>query len=136
MFTLSFDRTHKVLLARFTGIFTSEDMASLDAALIHFFSHEDQAHRKQVRGLYDLSAVEAVAVPASKVAERARQPPIVPGLRVVVAPCNAAGDFGDVYRRHQRIAADTEPMVVPTLEDAYALLGLADPRFEPLENAR
>jgi hypothetical protein len=134
MFTLSFDRASEVLLVRFTGVFTIEDFANLDPALAHFLSNQGQPHGDRVRGLYDLSAVEAMAVPQSKVAERASQPPIVRRLRVVVAPRNAGEDFGHTYRLHQRLAADSEPVIVPTLEAAYELLGLSDPTFESVEH--
>lgn len=87
-----------------------------------------------MRGLFDLSLVEAVAIPASKFAERAGQSPILRGLRVVVAPRNAGGDLGQTYRKQQRIAAGSEPVVVATLHDAYALLGLGEPRFEPVDD--
>src|SRR5260370_10383829 len=134
MFTLSFDRASEVLLARFTGVFTIEDFVSLDTALAHFLGKQGHPRGDRVRGLYDLGAVEAVAVPQSKVAERASQPPIVRRLRVVVAPRNAGDDFGHTYRRHQRLAADSEPVIVPTLQAAYALLGLTNPDFEPVEH--
>jgi hypothetical protein len=135
MFTLLFDCTSEVLFARFTGVFTTDDFDKLDTALIHFLSGEGQPFATRVRGLYDLSAVEAIAVPQSRAAEQASRPPIVRGLRVVVTPLKAGENFGHTYRRHQRMAADSEPMIVATLAQAYALLGLDDPRFEPVEQS-
>src|SRR5258708_34525818 len=136
MLTLLFDRASEVLSARFTGIFTTDDFGRLDAALIHFLSGEDQPFADRVRGIYDLSAVEAIAVPQSRAAEQASRPPIVRGLRVVVAPRDAGDDFGHTFRRHQRMAVDSEPMIVATLAQAYALLGLENPNFEPVEQSR
>jgi hypothetical protein len=135
MFTLFFDRASEVLLARFTGIFTTEDFVNYDAALLHFLSNDGQPFADRVRGLCDYSAIEAIAVPQSRIAEQASRPPIVKRLRVVVAPRSAGDGFGDSYRRHQRIAADSEPVVVATLAEAYALLGLENPHFEPVEQS-
>src|SRR5437764_12711764 len=94
MLSLLFDRASEVLFARFTGVFTTDDFGRLDAALIHFLGGEGQAFADRVRGIYDLSAVEVIAVPQSRAAEQARRPPIVRGLRVVVAPRNAVDDLG------------------------------------------
>jgi hypothetical protein len=133
MFTLLFDRASEVLLARFSGVFTTEDFHELDDALIHFLSGEGQAFADRVRAIFDLSDVEAIAVPESRAAEQASRPPIVHGVRVVVAPRNAGDEFGQTYRRHQRLAVDSEPVIVATLAAAYALLGLENPRFEAVE---
>jgi hypothetical protein len=38
MFDLTFDRNHNVLLARFAGVFSSEDVESLDRTLTAFIS--------------------------------------------------------------------------------------------------
>jgi hypothetical protein len=38
MFDLTFDRNHNVLLARFAGVFSSEDIESLDRTLTAFIS--------------------------------------------------------------------------------------------------
>jgi hypothetical protein len=135
MFTLLFDRASEVLFARFTGVFTTDDFGQLDGALIHFLSGEGQPFADRVRGIYDLSAVEAIAVPQSRAAEQASRPPIVRGLRVVVAPRNAGDDFGHTYRRYQRMAADSEPVIVATLAEAYTLLGIENPNFEPVEQS-
>ena len=131
MVILSFNRSHQVLLARVSGIFASSDMADLDNAVIRFLAQ--RAEGGELRALYDFSEVEAIAVPASKFAERGRQPPIVQGLRVLVAPVGAVENFGTSFRNQQRIAGNTEPLVVANLSDAYALLGLRDPVFEPVE---
>ena len=57
------------------------------------------------------------------------------GLRVVVAPRSAGDDFGHTYRRHQRMAVDSEPLIVATLAHAYELLALDNPSFEPVEQS-
>jgi hypothetical protein len=135
MFTLWFDRSSEVLVARFSGAFTTEDFAALDAALIQFLSGEGRHHSERMRAIFDLSAVEVVAVPESKAVEQARRPPIVRGQRVVVAPRIASDDFGRIYRSQQREAVDSEPVIVASLDEAYALLGLAQPQFTPVEQS-
>lgn len=83
-----------------------------------------------MRGLYDFTAVEAVAVPASKVIQRGHAPPIIPEMRVVVAPRRTGEEFAVAIREYQRLAGHREPLIVPTMAEAYALLGLDDPVFE------
>src|SRR5258708_39768226 len=115
MFTLLFDRASEVLFARFAGVFTTDDFDQLDAALIHFLSGEDQPFADRVRGIYDLSAVEALAAPQSRAAEQASRPPIGRGRRVVGAPRDAGDHFGHTSRGHHRMAVDSEPLIVATL---------------------
>jgi hypothetical protein len=133
MFTLSFERSHQVLMVRVGGIFASNDMTELDDAVIRFLSrqHDDAS----VRGLYDFTEVQAIAVPASKFAERGLRPPIVRGLRILVAPAGASEGFGRSFGNQQRTAGNSEPVVVATLAEAYALLGLDNPYFEAVEQS-
>src|SRR5258708_13026114 len=111
MLTLLFDRASEVLFARFTGVFTTDDFGRLDAALIHFLSGEDQPFADRVRGIYDLSAVEAIAVPQSRAAAQASRPPIVRGLRVVVAPPDPAHDFAHPFPPLHPIPANSKPTI-------------------------
>jgi hypothetical protein len=133
MFTLSFEASHLVLMARIGGVFASNDMAELDAAVIRFLSR--QRDDAGVRGLYDFTDVQAIAVPASKFAERGQQPPIVRGLRILVAPAGANEGFGRSFGSQQRAAGNRQPVIVATLAEAYALLELKDPHFEPVEQS-
>jgi hypothetical protein len=59
----------------------------------------------------------------------------VRGRRVVVAPCTSGDDFGRTYRDQQRQAVDSEPVMVASLAEAYAALGLKEPRFTPVEQS-
>jgi hypothetical protein len=133
MFTLSFEPGHQVLMARLWGVFASTDMAELDGAVIRFLAGRPDETR--VRALYDFSAVEAIAVPASKFAERGRQPPIVKGLRVLVAPAGADEGFGTSFRNQQRSASKGDLIVVASLREAYAQLGMHDPAFALVEQS-
>jgi len=135
MFTLWFDRASEVLLARFTGVFTTEDFTSYDAAMIHFLGTQCPNSPDRWRTLCDLSAIEAIAVPESRMAEQGIHPPIVNQMRVVVAPPFAGDDFGNGYLEQQRAVHGTEPIVVANLKEAYVLLGLDNPQFETVEQS-
>ena len=135
MFTLWFDRASEVVLARFTGVFTTEDFINYDAAMIHFLGTQGPRATDRWRTLCDFSAVEAIAVPESRLAEQGSHPPIVRQLRVVVAPPFAGDGFGNGYGEQQRTVHGTEPVIVATLKEAYVLLGLDNPQFEAVEQS-
>jgi hypothetical protein len=120
MFTLAFERTQRVLLARFVSILSSEDFVQFDAAVMAFVTREGL-----VRCLLDLSGVEAVAVPHTFFAGRGRAP-------VIVAPHLEAYDLARAYASRQREFGNIEPRVVLSMWDAYRLLGLALPDFQPI----
>lgn len=131
MFTLAFERTHRVLLARFSGVFSSEDIVRLDRAVIDFVTREGP-----IRGLLDFSQVEAVAVPQTFFVARGRSPQIAPGQeRVIVAPHPEAYELARAYASQQRDFGNLEPRVVTSLWDAYRLLGLERPEFRTLQSS-
>ena len=55
------------------------------------------------------------------------------GQRVIVAAQNAGGEAMRDYGRFQREAGLKEATLVDSLEEAYSLLRLKNPRFEPVE---
>jgi len=126
---LHYERRHKVLAITVAGVLSSEDLADHDRVVLRFL-----AGREGVRGLYDLSAVDAVAVPVSRINQRGQRPTIIDGVRVMVAP---GGSAGLVFIRSMadqlRAAGHREPLIAETLADAYRLLDLVDPRFEPVD---
>ena len=129
MFALFFEPRHRVLMVRVTGLFSSQDIETHDRAALSFLAREVG----EVRGIYDLSAVETVAVPSSKAVQRGQAPSIIATRVVVVAPHGAAAEFVRIVREQQRLAGHREPILVATLEEAYLALELTDPHFEPLE---
>lgn len=129
MLALRYERRHKVLAITVTGVLSSEDLADHDRLVLRFLAGKDG-----VRGLYDLSKVDAVAVPVSRINQRGQRPPIIDGMRVMVAPGGAAGlAFIRSIADQLGAAGHREPRIAETLEDAYRLLDLVDPRFEPVE---
>jgi hypothetical protein len=128
MLSLAFDRKNRVLRVSVSGIFSSEDMEEVDRAVIKFVAREGQ-----MRGIFDCTEVEAFAVPDSRFAQRAQQPPIMRDQRVIVASRTAGDEAARTFGRYQREAGQKDAAVVDTLDGAYALLGLKNPRFEPVE---
>lgn len=129
MFTLAFEHMHRVLLVRFTGIFTPEDIAQLDRAVMEF-----AAQAGPVRRLLDFSNIEAFAISHTLLAERGRLVAIMPSEeRVIVAPNVEVYDLARAYASQQRDFGNLEPRVVMSLWDAYRLLGLNAPEFQPVE---
>jgi len=128
MLSVDFDRNARVLRVTISGIFSSEDLEEIDRIAIEFAAREGQ-----VRSILDYTDVEAFAVPESRLAQRARQPPIMQDQRVIVASRIVRGEHARAYGRHQREAGNTEATIVDTLAEAYAMLRLKKPRFEPVE---
>lgn len=128
MLSLAFDRKNRVLRVTVSGIFASDEMEELDRVVIGFI-----ARHGQMRGIYDYTDVEAMAVPDSRLIQRAQQPAIMRDQRVIVASRVLGGEGARAYGRYQREAGEKEAAVVDTLEAAYGLLGLDNPRFEPVD---
>lgn len=129
MFALFYEPRHRVVLVRVSGVLSSEDIATHDRVLLPFL-----ADKNDVRAIYDLSGVETLAIPASKIAQRGQRPAIVTGRRVVVSADQGGAEFARIIADEQRAAGLAEPTIVPTLEEAYLLLGLGlGASFEPVD---
>ncbi len=102
-------------------------MDELDNAVVEFV-----ARHGPVRAIVDYSSVEAIAVPDSRLAERAQQPEAIE-QRVVVASRVLGGERARTYARYRREASQTHSVIVGSLDEAYAFLGVRNPRFEPVE---
>ena len=127
MLALFYERRHNVVLTRISGVLSSEDIAEHDRTLLNFL-----AGKEGVRGLYDFTAIDALAIPISKINQRGQRPAIIE-MRVVVAPPGTAGrDFASRMADQLRAAGHREPLIVGTLFEAYRLLELDNPQFETL----
>ena len=128
MIALFYEPRHRVVLARVSGVLSSDDLDAHDRTLLPFL-----ADKSDVRAIYDFSAVETLAIPASKIAQRGQRPAIITGRRVVVSADQAGSEFARIIADEQRAAGLAEPTIVPTLEEAYVRLGLGlDSSFEPV----
>jgi hypothetical protein len=98
MFSLSFDSNHRVVLAQFGGVLSTEDIEDFDKALAAFVSRHGFA-----RGIFDFSSIQANAVPQSFLVRRARLPQILLGQeRIIVAPQQEIYELACAYRINVR----------------------------------
>jgi hypothetical protein len=128
MLQLAFDRASRVLRVTVTGIYASADMEALDRMVIDALAREGP-----MRGIFDYSEVEAFAVPMSRLVQRAQQPAIMRDQRVIVASRVQGGEGARAFGRYQREAGEREAIIVRNLQEAYKVLRLKQPRFEPFD---
>ena len=136
MFTLLFDAREKVMLTRFSGVFSADDIASLDKYVAGFVAREGT----YVRNIFDFTDVEAFGVSRPRLLERGRKLRTNPGQdRVVVAPQQYTYELFREYAQAQLDIGNGAMMVVQRFEEALRLLGLHSPDFrfltrrEPLD---
>jgi len=128
VFEIFFDRQHRVLLTRFSGTFGDDDIVAHDRAIVPLVASEGG-----VPGIMDFTAVDNVAVTASRIAERGWRPQLVPGqIRIIVAPQPEVAALGRLFINYQQTVGSTIPQIVETLDEACTLIDLVDPQFEPL----
>jgi hypothetical protein len=128
MLDLAFERSHRVLLARFHGIFEPADLRRLDEAVRDLVREQGP-----VRGLLDFTDVTLVAVPETLLRARSRLPQISPGqMRAIVAPQDEVFALATACGARQRDFGNVRPLVVRTLDEAYEALGLEQPHFMAL----
>jgi len=116
--------------AKAKGVIATQDLLDLAIALIAFLAREETADRPSIRGLYDFSEVAAIAVPQTKAAERGSLSAILRGQRVMVQSQTLACGVVETFVQSQRLAGDNHLVVVTSLDEANALLGLNAPNFE------
>jgi hypothetical protein len=126
VFTVLLEPRDKVMLIRYSGLLSPEDLSTLDAFVAGYVAREGY-----VRSIFDLTEVETFAIPRSRLVERGRKPRTNPGQdRVFVAPQQ---EIRELYRDQiQRDFGNGEMMVVQTMAEALLLLGLHNPDFQHL----
>lgn len=128
MFQLFHDKRHNVLLTRLSGTLVATDVSLRDRAVGRFVARNGLA-----RGIMDYTAVDAVDLPIEVVVARAAKPPLLPGqARVIVAPREPLWAINRIFAAHQLFRQGEEPLLVRTIEEAYQVLSMVDPVFEPL----
>jgi hypothetical protein len=129
MFTLFFEAREKVMLTRYTGVLSSDDIAALDEFVRGFVAREGF----YVRSIFDLTGVEVFAIPRPQLFKRGRKLRINPGQdRVFVAPQHEIYELYREYAQDQLDIGNGKMMVVKCLDEALRLLRLHDPDFQPL----
>jgi hypothetical protein len=133
-FVLAFERTHRVLWVKATGVIATQDLVDLDMASISFLAREEKTDGPPIRGLYDFSEMSAIAVPQTKAAARGSRSAILRGQRVMVKSRTATCGIVETFAHNQRLAGNNLLTVVDSLDEAHALLGLNAPRFEVVDD--
>lgn len=129
MFTLELEDRCRILLARFSGIHVPEDISGLERAITEIVAWDGPVHSV----LLDYTLVEAVAVPETFIAQRARLPQISPEYeRVMVAPTPELYKLARTYATLQSEFGIKEPFVTASLHEAYELLHLEHPNFRSI----
>ena len=127
MLTTLYDYRYRVLLGRFSGMLTPDDLAALRQAVIDCVTKEGPS-----RGLGDFSDVRTVAVPTNVFVTLGNQ---TSGMshqqRVLVMPEPELFGLGRLYSTYQRLSGNLEPLVVSSLQEAYDALQMTEPNFQP-----
>jgi hypothetical protein len=130
VFQLLFDSRHGVLLSRFRGTYTADDILLRDKAVVRFVDQHGPA-----RGIMDFAAVEAIDVPMGIVIERCEAPPLLRGTpRVILAPTDLTYRFNKVVAAHQLYSRKVAPVLVRSLDHACCALGMAAADFTPIDH--
>src|SRR5260370_7130370 len=128
MFTLFFEAREKVMLTCYTGVLSSDDIAALDEFVRGFVAREGF----YVRSIFDLTGVEAFAIPRLRLFERGRKLRINPGqARVFVAPQH---EIFELYRDSAQLqlgVGNATAIPVTCLHEALRPLPFSDPSFPP-----
>jgi hypothetical protein len=129
LFRLLYDAARNVLLTELSGTYTEEDIVIRDRQLARFVARHGLA-----RGLMDYAGVTRVDVPMDVIVRRAQAPPMLPGrTRIVVAPVEPAYSLNRVIIAHQYFSRKVEPLMVPSVQDAYRAFGGNHFHFQPVE---
>lgn len=131
MVSHSFASAVGILRLTFSGVFTTEDLQTVDPLLVEYVAAGRLAGL-ETRSLFDMTRIEALGVPQSRFAERASKPAIGDTMRVVVAPAWAAAEFGQSYRNARSVWPHRQPIVVRNMAEAYAILGVTGMEFDPV----
>lgn len=131
-YRFDFDSANWIARCSLEGRVTEEDVRSCYRDAAEFF-----ALTCPRAGVFDLTGVISLDFPSQTVYELAKLPPILTDperVRVAIAP--AAGVFG-MARMFEMLGDSKRPNlhVVRTSREAWAILGIREPQFKPLDAA-
>ena len=118
MFTLAFDRRHRILLTRVSGPVGSGDVSALDGAIQRFTAHHGPVH-----GVVDFTAVSTVVVPIGKLVHPTGNGS---GYKQIVVASNGLAELARTAAR--------ESVIVSSMDEALHQLGAVNPSFEPVDS--
>lgn len=128
MFTLLFERKHRVLLTRFAGIFTREVVEAQMVA-----ARRIEAIEGPTRALYDFQDVQVVDIPYATLSAMGQLPQTFANqLRVYVMPRPELFGTGRIFGAYQEFSGNRQPLIYRTMAEAYAALELKEPDFQPV----
>lgn len=128
-FEMGYDRRHNVLLVRLVGTFTPQTMQRMDTACATFLNAEGPGH-----SIFDFSAVDAIDMSPDRVERRAERPQLCPGFeRIMVATRPDLLAVGERFRAHQLSLGLAAPLIVRSMAEAEAALGLGPLSFRPVD---
>lgn len=127
--TFEFDSGNGLLRCRVDGVVSDEEMRELYKSIGRYV-----AQTQPRSGIVDLSGVTSFRVSVETMRGLAALPPPMPDPkqpRFIVAASDHV--FG-MSRLFEAEGEKTRPMmrVVRTIDEAYAMLGIREPRFEPV----
>lgn len=132
MFTIEFDRWHRLTLFRFSNTFSTDDIQAVDEAGAALVAAAGAAHF-----LFDFTAVEAIAMPDRAITERGRRRQLCPGYkRVVVASHPEIVGLYRLFGANQSRVGSAPPTIVHTIADGLGHLGVRNPTFRPFDPRR
>jgi hypothetical protein len=128
-YTIDFDKANRILRARFEGKVTDDELRE-----VYRFGQENVTRFDPQAGITDFSGVTTVAFSSQTMRDLARTKPIMtdPSRPVVfVAPSQHL--FG-MARMFELQGAESRPNlhVVRTAEEAYQVLNIQQPHFDPV----
>jgi hypothetical protein len=125
-----FESTNRILRIWFEGHLTDEDLKEYYLVVRKYVARTDPS-----AAILDMSAVTTVQLSPETVRELAASPPTIPQParpRFIVAPSPPIFGFSRMFELE---GAATRPNlhVVRSLKDVWAILGIQELKFEPLE---
>ena len=124
------DWKRRILRCRIYGRVTDQDLkASYIGAYQHAFHLQSRA------GVVDSSGITAFEVSAKVIRELATSAPALPGLNLYLITIAPSPKIYRMARMYEKWGKATRPNfhVVRTEQEAWAMLAIENPRFEPLE---
>jgi hypothetical protein len=128
MLSLKVDRANGVLFVTLAGAMTAERLAALEGQVVSFIAREGR-----MSTIVDFSGVTSVEIDIPSLVDRGRGPSLMSGKpRIYVAIDTLLLGLLRLYSEHQVNAGEMPPTIVPSLADAFDILGLVQPNFKPL----
>ena len=126
---IDFDATNRILRARFEGCVTDDELKE-----VYRLGEEHVTRIDAHAGITDFSGVTTVAFSSQTMRDLARSKPIMPDPSRPVLFVAPTPDLFGMARMFELEGSDTRPNlhVVRTAEEAYQLLNVRQPQFEPV----